>query len=381
MNIIVGGEDMNRLLIKMKERKNYTFFILKYTAVCFAVFSVAFILLRFPEKAGRGVSEGINLCIYTLIPSLFPFTVLANFCVESGLTERKNKLLGKITRLLFKLPSECASVIFFSLVGGLPVGAKMTQSIYEKGIITKKQGQRLLLFCMNPGPAFAVSYVGYKLLGSKEMGMIIYLSVILSSLLLGFLTRFIFEDECEPSYSVRVKESNFSSAFYTATVKGAKTLFEVCAWVILFSCINSLTEYFGLSDGTLLFVKSISEMTQGCKIASESLGIPAIAGIIAFGGICAHFQVSSALIKLKLPYKYFLCARIIASSFAVIICKGILCLVPVASETISLGTKPVRSENPASFFLSVMMILMSVLFLIGDDYKLKRKEKSISKKM
>lgn len=372
---------MNSLLIKMKESRNYTFFIMKYTAVCFAVFTVAFILLRFPEKAGRGVGDGINFCIYTLIPSLFPFTVLANFCTESGLTGRNSRLLGKITRLLFRLPAECAGVIFFSLIGGLPVGAKMTQSLYEKGAITKKQGQRLLLFCMNPGPAFAISYVGSKLLHSKELGVIIYFSVISATLLLGILTRFILEDDFESFSLLRVERCNFTTAFYTATVKSAKTLFEVCSWVVLFSCITELTEISGISGGTLLFVQSVTEMTRGCKIASESLGIPAIAGIIAFGGLCAHFQVSSALIRLKLPYKFFLSARIIASSFAVIICKGLLYLTPVASETISIGTKPARSENPASFFLSVMMILMSVLFLIGDDYRLKSKGKTAAKKM
>lgn len=375
MNIIEGGDEMNSLLMKMKERKNYTFFALKYILFSFGVFFTAFILLRFPEKAGRGVSDGINLCIYTLIPSLFPFTVLANFCAEAGFTGGKSKFLGKITNFVFALDAECASVIFFSLIGGLPVGAKMTQSIYEKGIITKKQAQRLLLFCMNPGPAFAVSYVGSRLFSSKKIGVIIYLSVILSSLLLGFLTRFVFDGNSESSFSVRGKESSLSEAFYTATVKSGKTLFEVCAWVVLFSCVSELTEKFVLGEGSLLFLQSITEMTKGCKIASESLGIPAVAGIIAFGGICAHFQVSSAILKVKLPYKYFLISRIVASGFAVIICKSLLCVFPAVSETISIGTKPAGSESPTSFFLSVMMILMSVLFLIGDDYRIKGKEK------
>ena len=55
----------------------YNFLALKYIISVFAIFIAGFMLLRFPETAGQGISDRIDLCLGTLIPSLYPFMILS----------------------------------------------------------------------------------------------------------------------------------------------------------------------------------------------------------------------------------------------------------------------------------------------------------------
>ena len=55
-----------------------------------------------------------------------------------------------------------------SLIGGFPIGAKMTAELYCDGRLTENQAQRLNMFCMNAGPAFTVTAVGVSMLSSRR---------------------------------------------------------------------------------------------------------------------------------------------------------------------------------------------------------------------
>ncbi|MGN1443987.1 MAG: hypothetical protein ACI4XE_09085, partial [Acutalibacteraceae bacterium] len=171
--------------------------VLKYCICAFAVFTLAAVTLALPEQSAAGVRDGLALCFKTVIPALFPFMVISSFLVQSNITAKLDRLLSRLTFFLFRQPSCTGSVIFLSLISGFPVGAELVRQLYENKKISKSQGQRLLLFCVNPGPAFVISCVGAGMLGSQMIGIIIFVSAALSSVILGFLTRFMAVSEEE----------------------------------------------------------------------------------------------------------------------------------------------------------------------------------------
>lgn len=360
---------------RLKERHmKQSLAVFAYLITVGFVFTVGFMLLRFPEHAGRGVSKGVELSLTTLIPSMFPFMFLSTFMINSGILEKLNSLFNPITQRVFRLPGVCAAVIFFSMTGGLPIGPKMTADLYSRGYITLSQGQRMLFFCMNPGPAFVITAVGYYMFGSEKLGLIIYASVLLSSVIIGILSAFVWGETSElmQSQSSTREKRNIHTALQESLIQSGRNMLTVCAWVIIFSCITELVSTLPVGEGTKIFICSVLEMTNGCSALAGRYPVPLIAGIIGFSGICAHMQIMSSVLKLKLRIKCFVCARILNGGLAVLVSMLLLELFPVAAETFAMGTLPGKRENILSLPLCIGVMAMCFLLMLGDNFRLKR---------
>lgn len=103
------------------------------------IFLLCVVSLRFSEECSKGAENGIGLCLSTLVPSLFPFMVLASYITESGLAEKIGRHLSWLTKPIFGLDGCFASAIILSLVGGYPVGAKTVNSLYKKGAASESE--------------------------------------------------------------------------------------------------------------------------------------------------------------------------------------------------------------------------------------------------
>ena len=341
--------------------------ILNLTILGFGIFFVVFMLMRFPEVSAQGVSDGIDLCLGTLIPTLYPFLVVSSLLTQTDIINRLSAPLSKATNLLFRLDGNCFGVIIMSMIGGMPVGCKMAAELYDNGKITLSQSRRMMLFCFCCGPAFIIGSVGIFMLSSKSAGTIIYASVVLSAMITGILSRFFEEDDNIHQSTVNSDISpNFSLALVRATSAGTTAMLSICSWVVLFSCINRLVEITPVSDSSKLFLYCILEVTNAVKISAGYLTLPLIAGIISFGGICSHCQVMPYIIKVHMRYKYFLVSRIISAALSVIICNLLLEIFPVTYDVFAMGTLPNRTATEFSVSISVAMMFTAGLFLLGD---------------
>lgn len=363
--------------IKSIKTHNLNSSLIAVSYICLSgfVFTLAFLLLRFPSKAGDGVLYGINLCIKTIIPSLFPFMVLSSFFAESGLCEKLGQSFETLTMFLFRQPGISSSVILLSNIGGLPIGAKMIKLLYENEKITKEQGQRLLLFCINPGPAFVISSVGYYMLGSSKAGVILFVSQMTASLTVGVLTRFISNGkDMETAIKPSIEKPKIAQSLVNAATQSTYSMIAICGWVVIFSSLERLIDIFQLSEGLKLFLNCILEVTNGCSSACGKLPIPIIAGIIGWSGLCAHFQVMSSVIKLKMKLKYFLTGRIINGALSVIICQVLLHFFPIEENVFFSSTQNISASSSACFSVSLGMFFMCLLLLLGDNFRLGKKD-------
>ena len=89
----------------------------------------------------RFAAKGIDLCIRTVIPSLFPFFVLSIY------------LTGNLGG------SGILPVLISGFLGGYPTGAQAAAQLWRTGRITRTQGNKLLLFCSQAGPSFLFGMV------------------------------------------------------------------------------------------------------------------------------------------------------------------------------------------------------------------------------
>lgn len=339
----------------------------------FFLFVVASFLLVYPQAAFNGVAEGIDTCLETVIPSLFPFLVISAAAYDLGVFSIFSSKGEKLMRLIFNLPSVAFPVILMSMLGGFPVGATLIEKTYDSGLISRTQAQRMLLFCVNPGPAFVVSTIGYAVIGSIQTGWIIYASVSLSSLIIGILSRFLFEENDDVSSNYSEKPIITASILSKTLNNASKNMMNICVWVVIFSCLGSLAEVLPVSRGALVSFRMISEVTSGAITACEIFSVPVVAAVISFAGLCVHFQIMPCLIKVRLKYKYFISVRMLGAALSCALTLLLLKLFPQYSQVISMGVKPDTVLHHVSPFFSACLLLMCGLFIVGDNYIISRK--------
>ncbi len=354
--------------MKLKTAENNTSFWLRYIPAAAICFVFAFLLICSPDTAKNGIADGIDLCLKILIPSLFPFLFLSSFTVSSQLHLSIGRLLRKPVRFLFRQPESAASIIIMSMIGGLPVGAKMTALVYSKNQLTQSQAQRLMLYCVNSGPAFVISAVGGSMLGSYKAGVIIYVSLCTASLIVGILTRFLPDSDSQPTLCAQMPEAppKLFVALTQAAESSSTAMMSICVWVMLFSCAISLFEANIKSEGALIISASVLEITKACRLCAGKLSIPLIAGIIGWAGISAHCQILSSCIKAHIKISVFMCSRVINGALAALICDRLLTLFPIETAAMMTPSGITASPFRVSLPISIGLMMMCAALLINQ---------------
>ncbi len=348
--------------------------VLKYSFLVFIFCLIGFSLLKFPDLSVNAVSSAIEMCLSSVIPSLYPFMIVSSIIVSASFNIKVPKIFEKISYTLFKQPGISLIVILLSQTGGFPVGAALINQLYKAKILSKNQCHRLLLFCINPGPAFVINFVGKFTLGSQEAGIIIYISVVASSFLIGIFSRFFAgENEFLPQDRKTDKiNSSLSGLIVESVKKNTLTMAEICGWIITFSCVNSIIGTLNISEQSKIFICVLLEVTNACSKIASHYPIEVIAGVIGWSGLCVHFQLMNSIINTSLKLKYFYTARIINSAIAILICKVLLTVFPISQETANFNAENFVVSS-ACIPVSLGLIMMSLLILLGDKVIIKKK--------
>ena len=198
-------------------------------------------LVLWPQQSMEAAATGLGLCGNVIIPSLFPFFVLSGLVVELGLAGYVGRALEGIMYPLFRVPGSCASALALGFIGGYPVGARTAIGLYEKGLCSKTEAERLLAFCNNSGPAFILGVVGAGVFCDSRVGVLLYLAHALASVCVGLVFRFYkaSEGRGKSSKSVRsdIRAQRLSTAF-TETVKNSfLSTLNICAFVVFFTVV------------------------------------------------------------------------------------------------------------------------------------------------
>ena len=156
--------------------------------VCLLLGAAAALLLL-PETAAAAAGTAVELCLSTLLPSLFPYFVLTELWVLLGAAGTLGRRAGRWMGPLFHLPGAAAPALLLGAIGGYPVGAQAVGRLYDQGALTRTEAEQTLLFCNNAGPAFVLGVVGGGLFGSPGLGAALLAIHLGSALLLGMLLR------------------------------------------------------------------------------------------------------------------------------------------------------------------------------------------------
>ncbi len=353
----------------------------------FALFaSVIFIsvLLIFPSYCVQGISNGLVCASEIIIPSLFPYIVLSCFIMRSGADSIIGILFSKPMNRLFSVPQICAACIILSFIGGFPVGAKCVSVLYSQKKITTEQARQMMYFCVCPGPAFMISAVGTVMLGNRNAGVIIYISQIISGMIIGIITGYANNRKTAEYKTEKVclsykDNSGITSHILASVSDAADSVIGMTALILLFSMMENVIRNTGLYDllGSLvsfsgaderfarIILPVLLEVTGGCNAVKEaSLPLWCFALCTGFGGLCVHMQIFHICSDIHLKYGRYLLFRVINAMLSAVITFFICRVFSPAVQVFAAGGGDTAHISSATAAGSISLIVLSVIFVL-----------------
>lgn len=368
---------------------------LKIYSVGFMILGVVVLYFSSGNSASVGVGDGIQMCLNVVIPSLFPFMVISTFIVESGLISLISRPLSHFSRKILRLNPDTGAVFFMSLIGGYPTGAKMISTLVQQNKLSEKDAKRIIPFCINAGPGFIITAVGANIFGKTNIGLYLFLSQTITSIILAILSGFIFGEKIDriTNQKPQTNQPILSNSFVSSVVSSAGALFNISAFVTIFSGIIAMLRHAGIIDSVAsalaniftfsnpdkifftTLINGMFEIVQGCV---ESVKIPGVLGcyvccfFLSFGSFSILFQVLSCAKNVGVKLSGIIVQRLIHGGVSIGILWGLFRLFPQSAYVLaSSDAQNVRAVLSGSPEASAMLFFLCsfLLFSLGNPPK------------
>lgn len=254
-----------------------------------ATFAMLVIILD-TKTAIVSAQDGLQLCIRTVIPSLFPFFVLSGL-VNSCLLGHNAVILRPLGRFC-KIPKGSESLLILGFLAGYPVGAQLITHSYRDGRLSAQTARRMLGFCNNAGPAFIFGILS-PLFENTETVWILWGVHIVSALITAKIL------PANTSNDAEISCGNFIS-FSDSLQRALRAMASVCGWVIIFRVIIGFCSRWFLwlfSYELQVLFSGVLELTNGCvllqNVPQQGLRFLLAGAMLSFGGICVGMQTIS----------------------------------------------------------------------------------------
>lgn len=323
-------------------------------------------MLNFPQQSIFYAREAIDMCLETIVPSLFPFFVCSGLLIYSGLSETLAKICRPVMQPLFNINGSGAAALVLGIISGYPLGAITACQLYESGYLSKSETERLLAFCNNSGPLFILGAVGSAIYANRTIGIVLYLSHIFAAITVGILFRFYHsESHKAPIYNINQPERPFSEVFSQVLTNSISSILTVCGAVIFFSvATNILTAKIPEENIFKALFTGIMELTGGTFIISRSslsltTKLVLSAFIVGFAGICVHLQVIAIVKKQYLSLTPYIFGKLLHGVFSAGYTLCYFSIFP-PSETVFKSTS---AAIDAGFYISSLYSVISLILL------------------
>ena len=356
----------------------------------FPITILTVLMFIFPKTSISCARETLYLTQEIIVPSLFPFFICSGLLLHSGLAEALSKISAPIMRPLFNVGGPGSAALVLGTVSGYPQGAITACQLYESGYLSKSETQRLLAFCNNSGPLFILGAVGSGIYSNGKVGLVLYISHIIATLLVGILFRFYNQDKhSAPPYAVSQPEESFSQVFSKVMANSINSILIVCGAIIFFGATSGiLTQILPVNDKIQAIIYGFLELSGGTKKLSQTMfsltaKLVWSAFFIGFAGICVHIQVAAIVAKHHLSLIPYIVGKLLHGIFSALF--TLLYFLSFPPDTaVFVETSRVLS---AGFCISslysainiIFFILLSILFCVftsmGVSLKLKSRKK------
>ena len=335
----------------------------------FAYFSICY-----ANAAINSIIGAITSCLTVIIPALFSFMVLSSFLLESGLYRILSIPFYPISKYIFRIDPSLFSIFILSQIGGYPIGAKLLSELIANDKITKCEAEKMLCYSFCSGPSFIIGIISLRLYNSMWIGLIIFASTVLTNIIIAILMGFF---SGQPRLQQNTIKLNISTTSLINSINSStRALLSICSMIIVFNVAITMLDTFNIiptisnyistvfssnANVNSKFIKGLIEISSISLIDGTYISIPAVAGLISFGGICVIMQVSSVG-KGAISLKKFILLRPIAALITALLCKYLLLLYSPSIPAWK-GVIKHTVDNPSSPIPSIILLIMTFFLL------------------
>ena len=323
------------------------FYVIKFKRNIFSLIFLLFTfgLLIFSNTNLSAVKSGLSLWANSVVPSLFPFFIATELLMHTNIVNQLGIIFNKFMKPLFNIRGEGAFAFVIGIISGYPVGAKIATNFRQNNVCTNEECERLLSFTNNSGPLFVIGTVGILIFKSSTIGILLFITHIISSISVGIIFRFWKKNITSNDY---MKTSNFNTSNYKnvslnnlgetiaeSITSAISTILLVGGFIVLFSSMISILKSSGILNSIATFIYPIFEfigidtsfcmplisgfieITNGIasisSIACKKLSINIIltSFLLGFGGISVLLQVLSITSKTDLSIKPYILGKLL----------------------------------------------------------------------
>lgn len=274
-----------------------------YSLICICL---ALLMIFFGAAIKESIYNGLLFSLTTIIPTLFPFFILSELWTAVFYVDPDGWICRAFERI-FRV-NGCAITAFISgFICGFPIGVKVLSELYNAGRITKAEFEYLSGFVNNPSCAFVISGVGAGIYKDTKIGVLLYLTILLSSVITGVF----FRPQSKSTY--KTAENPRQSFDFVQSIKNAgKTSINVISCIIFFSGLIGFisaivkNEPFVNAVSLTLEVSNAVEIISNAKYLTKSSRLILTAFALGFSGFSVHMQAFGFMPKEISKIKYLL---------------------------------------------------------------------------
>ena len=158
-----------------------------------------------PERCAQALREGLTLCGGSLLLSLFPFLIVSTLLIQCPAAGVLGLPFYPVERLIGVRAPAAGRVLLVGFLGGFAPAASAAAEAVHSGQLTAQEADAILPACVCSGPSFVILTVGRSMLGSAELGVLLFLAQVMAGYLCGASTRIkavggqAFRGSCSPA--------------------------------------------------------------------------------------------------------------------------------------------------------------------------------------
>ena len=279
-------------------------------AVVILIVATSLALYR-AEALREGVIGGMRVAVGVIVPSVLPFMILSDLM---GAMLSRVGGVGRAGARIFRIDGRLSLPILLGVLGGFPIGARMTAELYSASDLTREDAERAVIISSSPSLGFTVAGVGVGIWGSATVGIALYLSVLLSSFVYGILTR----GQATARGCGEARSLGFSLS--RSIDSAVSSSLGIIGSVAFFSALLSLAEAilppaFATAISPFIEVGGAVSRLGGGDIPLR-LALPMSAFALGFSGFAVHIQIRSATRGSDIRYSRFFTAKLLIGLLA-----------------------------------------------------------------
>ena len=326
---------MNKIFIKIY--KNIRIHS-KNNLFAFSLFFIFFLMLAKMDLTKIYALKGLNLWLFTIFPSLLPFTIISSLLLYTNAFSKPLFLFKRITKLSFN--ENVVLIIICGIFCGCPIGAKLANDAYIANKINKQTATFLSCALNSLSPAFIISFALPSVINTHTR-IVIFAIIIISNIISGyFIIKYIKIADNHKLYS-NPSSNSIKQNIISKPNKQLLEIYEKCiisslitqakigGYIIFFSCISGLfCQTLNLTPYSSMILNSTLEISSGLgaynvfPITTQYIAL--ISALTSFGGICTICQIISCINDLDVPKKILIYSKIISSIITYVIILHIL---------------------------------------------------------